>query len=192
MRTILFAIFSLSIPYISHLFSHFDRLGFPYFSYRNWLILMIVLTCASLVLYSKAPKQSVARCHKILFYMALGIVVYLSLPLGGLSLAGFKIKYILSGVIIAPILEEFSFRVVPLKYFGSRHSIAMLILFLVLINICFAAYHFTFPFWGTLSYKGFQHFIFGIAMSLIYLRLQKPYYPVLIHALANAFGMFLR
>jgi membrane protease YdiL (CAAX protease family) len=164
----------------------------PHFFGNGSLIAIYAMLVVFLVaIYRKSPQRTsrAFRPSRILFIGALLVAIGLHVPFDGFRQPSISFTYMVSLVFLAPLYEELVFRVIPLRAW-SNTQIGSFVLAL-LLNAYFAFVH-TWKLESLWTAKGVQHFVFGLALSLIYLRSRKWHLPVLIHCAGNFIGMFLK
>ena len=138
---------------------------------------------------TKQKSANYPRPSQSLLLAAILVMVLMHIPLNGFQIPNYSIQYIVSLAILAPLYEELTFRAIPLSHWCKSKINATVTI--TLISLYFSFIH-SWSFEGLLSLKGIQHFIFGLSLSVVYLRFRSLLIIFLLHGFFNFLGMFLK
>lgn len=173
---------SFTIVFFKYISSYFYLNSLIYF------LIQVILLVFSYGIYRRV-KSNGENVNPTFGILSLIIVTFMHAPIYGLHFSNPSCLYLLGSVVFSPVIEEFGFRIIPLK--GFRGKKTTLLTILLISSALFTIYHFPIGFQSIFNFKGLQHFVFGICMGIIFLSFRSAALNIMIHAFANTIGLFL-
>ncbi|GIX42000.1 MAG: hypothetical protein KatS3mg129_1733 [Leptospiraceae bacterium] len=194
-KIIYISLFILILWFISLFLYYITKISFsPLFVFSLfWPLAMGIMGNAILLTFSSYELYFLFRfsyrlSYNIIAILIFYILIYLLYSINELQKIQINIYYpiekiiLLSGIILAPVLEECIFRHYIPTMFGQKYFYN--IIGHIISNIIFSILHL--PSWE----QGILYFLCGMFLSVLKIWTQRLIYPILVHSFANFFMFY--